>query len=218
MSPQQRVWRRRLRRPRAASDRLLDGLAIMTTDGYTAGAPLLKRAVTAFCDSEFQPTKSPSCCHSCARWRRRCGTTRAGCGCPTGWSRPLATWARSARFLSASYRRPCCRCSPATSPPRERLVAEAEAIARVIGRPVARYGSLAIAAWTGREAEVTQPIAASMDEMIDARRRSVAERRRVGERGPLQRSRPLSTRRPSPHSGRARSISSSVGRPGRLLS
>jgi DNA-binding CsgD family transcriptional regulator len=46
-------------------------------------------------------------------------------------------------------------------------VGEAEAIARVIGKPVARYGSLSIAAWNGCEAEVTRLISASMDEMID---------------------------------------------------
>jgi len=47
------------------------------------------------------------------------------------------------------------------------MAAEAEAIARVIGKPIGRYAFLAIAAWHGREAEVTHLIAASMDEMID---------------------------------------------------
>ena len=47
------------------------------------------------------------------------------------------------------------------------MASEGEEIARVIGKPLARYASLAIAAWHGREVAVTHTVAASMDEMID---------------------------------------------------
>ena len=38
--------------PPNAADLLLDGLALRFTDGYTAGAPVLKRALNAFCEND----------------------------------------------------------------------------------------------------------------------------------------------------------------------
>ena len=38
--------------PPRAPDLLLDGLAVLTTEGYAAGAPILKRALSAFRDEE----------------------------------------------------------------------------------------------------------------------------------------------------------------------
>jgi len=82
-----------------AADLLLDGLALMTTDGYAAGAALLKRAVSAFCECEMSTDEGSSVLPLVCSVARRCGTTIAGCGCPPGWSRWLARRARSA----------CCR-------------------------------------------------------------------------------------------------------------
>jgi hypothetical protein len=46
--PRPRVPRRRPRAPVRPQDLLLDGLAVVITEGYVAGAPLLKEAVSAF--------------------------------------------------------------------------------------------------------------------------------------------------------------------------
>ena len=40
-------------RPARAPDLLLDGLAVLITDGYPAGVPLLKRALSAFCGDDL---------------------------------------------------------------------------------------------------------------------------------------------------------------------
>ena len=50
-SPRPRGRCRRPRQPRAP-DLLLDGLAVLATEGYAAGAPILRRALTAFRDEE----------------------------------------------------------------------------------------------------------------------------------------------------------------------
>src|SRR5690349_3741119 len=41
--------------PPRAADLLLDGLALLITDGYPAGAPALRRAVAAFCRGDIAP-------------------------------------------------------------------------------------------------------------------------------------------------------------------
>ena len=150
-----------------AADVLLDGLAIMTTDGYAAGAPLLKRAVSAFCEGEMSTNEGsfvlPLACRVAPEvwddesWLRLSagliGVAREAGALST---LPLALMSAAAlRVLAGEL-------SVARS-----MAAEAEAIARAIGKPVGRHASLAIAAWHGREAEVTHLIAASIDDAID---------------------------------------------------
>ncbi len=150
-----------------AADLLLGGLAIITTDGYAAGAPLLKRAVSAFCACELSTDEGsfvlPLVCRAA----------------PAVWSDE--TWLRIstglvgvAREAGALSLLPVALTSAATLrvlagdiSAARLMAAEAEGIARVIGKPAGRYAALAIAAWRGREAEVTHLIGASMDEMID---------------------------------------------------
>jgi DNA-binding CsgD family transcriptional regulator len=149
-----------------AADLLLDGLAIMTTDGYAAGAALLKRAVDA-CESEMSTDEGsfvlPLVCSVAPEvWDDE------------SWLRLSAGLVGIAREAGALSVLPVALMSAATlrvlagelSIARA-MAAEAEAIARVIGKPVGRYAVLALAAWHGREAEVTHLIAATMDEMID---------------------------------------------------
>lgn len=146
---------------------LVEGLAIMTTDGYAAGAPLLKQAVSAFCECEMSTDETsfvlPLVCRVAPElwddesWLRL-STRLVGIAREAGALNvlPLAlTSAAMLRVLAGDF-------SVARS-----MASEAEAIARVVGRPIGRYASLSIAAWCGREAEVTQLIAASMDDMID---------------------------------------------------
>ncbi len=151
----------------SAADLLLDGLAIMTTDGYAAGAPLLKRAVTAFCDWEMSADERsfllPLVCKVAPEvWDDE------------SWLRLSTGLIETARETGALSVLPVALQSAATIQVLVGNIAtaratadEAEAIARVIGKPVGRYAPLAIAAWNGRETEVSHLIAASMDEMID---------------------------------------------------
>ena len=150
-----------------AADLLLDGLAIMTTEGYEAGAPFLKQAVSAFCDGEM-PTDDrsfllPLLCRAAPEVWDDASWLRLSTG--------LVQMAREAGALSVL---PVALRSAATLQVlvgnlagARLMAAEAESTARVIGKPIGPYASLAIAAWRGREAEVTHLIAESMDEMVD---------------------------------------------------
>lgn len=47
------------RGPRAIANLLLDGLAVLHTEDYAAGAPMLKQALSAFCDDALSNEESP---------------------------------------------------------------------------------------------------------------------------------------------------------------
>ncbi len=104
-------------RPARSPDLLLDGLALVITEGYPAGAPLLQRAVHAVC----RGGKSPRM-RSCARYGRPtmrpgcCGTTRAGTCCLPTRSGSPARPARSLPSPQLSTHARGCTCSPASSP------------------------------------------------------------------------------------------------------
>ena len=150
-----------------AADLLLDGLATMTTDGYAAGAPLLKQAVNALCECEMSPDEGsfvlPLVC-----------TVAPEVWGDESWLRLSNGLVGVARAAGALGVLPVALMSAATlrvlagelSLARS-MAEEAEAIARATRKPVGRYAVLATGAWHGREAEVTNLISASMDEMID---------------------------------------------------
>jgi hypothetical protein len=101
--------------PPRAADLLLDGLALLITDGYPAGAPALRRAVSAFCRGDVAPEDeirwSFVACHSAHDlW-----DDEAGMSSPRGISSSLATSAPSpccpSRWLSGS----ACTCTRASS-------------------------------------------------------------------------------------------------------
>jgi DNA-binding CsgD family transcriptional regulator len=137
------------------------------TDGHVAGAPILRSAVRALCDHEVAADALPSIlplvqkvvseAWDDASWltlsSRWIETARAAgelAVLPTG-----LLWGAALRVFTGDL-------GLARS-----MAQEAEAIAGTVGRPSRRYGSLAIAAWQGREAEVTDLIAAGMDDMVD---------------------------------------------------
>ena len=104
-------------RPARPADLLLDGLALVITEGYPAGAPLLQRAVRAVC----RGGKSPRM-RSYARYGRPtmrpgcCGTTGAGTCCLPTRSGSLVRPARSLLSPQPSTHARGCTCSPASSP------------------------------------------------------------------------------------------------------
>ena len=150
-----------------AADLLVEGLAIMTTEGHAAGAPLLKTAVSAFCECEMSTDETslvlPLVCSVAPElwddesWLRL-STRLVGIAREAGALDVLPVALMSAAALRVLAGDSLSACS---------MASEAEAIARVVGKPIGRYASLSIAAWCGREREVTHLIATSMDEMID---------------------------------------------------
>jgi DNA-binding CsgD family transcriptional regulator/tetratricopeptide (TPR) repeat protein len=149
--------------PGRAPDLLLDGLALLVTEGYAAGTPALKRALLAF--------------------RRQDISAEAG----LTWlwlaeRAAMAVWDDETWHILASRHIKLARDAGALSElplaVRSRillhahagelaegaaLIAEAQAVAGATGSQLAPYGATGVAAWRGREAEATELIQANMD-------------------------------------------------------
>ena len=147
-------------------DLLLDGLAVLTTEGYAAGAPMLNRALTAWRDGGVPAEEGfrwlPLACRmSCALWddeswaaltARLIGLARQA-GALTVL--PVALLSGVATQLLAG------EVAAAAS-----MAAEAQAVAQATDNPTGPYGPLLLAAWQGREADTAQLITATTAEMV----------------------------------------------------
>ena len=143
----------RPRNPARASDLLLDGLALMVAEGYAAGAPALKRAVSAFCDEQglgperlawhWLPLASHAAMILWDPMSRHILATRLLSAARDAGALGLLPIAINDTIASDIYRG---RLASAAS-----MVAEIEAVADATGRQLAPYGALMLAAWVGRE-------------------------------------------------------------------
>jgi DNA-binding CsgD family transcriptional regulator len=146
-----------------APDLLLDGLALLVTEGYAVGAPALKRALLAVQSQDISVEEG------------------------LGWlwlaeRAAMAVWDDEAWHILASRHVKLARDAGALSElplaVRTRillhshsgelaegaaLIAEAQVVADATGSQLAPYGATGIAAWRGREAEATALIQANMD-------------------------------------------------------
>jgi DNA-binding CsgD family transcriptional regulator/tetratricopeptide (TPR) repeat protein len=149
-----------------APDLLLDGLAVLITDGYAAGTPILKRALSAF--RSQAPSRDEgirwlwvACYAARFVWddetRHVLSTRFAQLARDTGalGVLPLALSARIAVHLNAG------ELDAAAA-----LVEEVEAVTEVTGSGLAPYGALALAAWQGREAEAAELIEGTVQEAM----------------------------------------------------
>ena len=149
--------------PGRAPDLLLDGLAVLATEGYSAGTPALRRAVLAFRSQD------------------------RSLGEGLGWlwlaeRAAMAVWDDETWHILASRHVTLARESGALSElplaVRSRillhahagelaegtaLIAEAQAVADTTGTQLAPYGATGIAAWRGCAAEATRLIQANLD-------------------------------------------------------
>jgi DNA-binding CsgD family transcriptional regulator len=146
------------RTPRPA-DLLLDGIAVLITEGYPAGAPMLVRALSAFRVGDVSPEDGLpwlwQAFHSAGlvwdfdSWQvlsdRRIKVARDA-GALTAL--PLAFNMRAMQHLFTG------EFTAATS-----LVAELESVSQAIGISVARYSALTLAVFRGQEAEAVELIA-----------------------------------------------------------
>ena len=148
-----------------APDLLLDGLAVLATEGYAAGVPVLGRALTAFRTEELSTEQGlrwlPLACRvshdvwddeSCYLLSARLVKLAREAGA-------LAVLPVALR-LGAGIQLLAGEFAAAAS-----VVAEAEAVARATGSPVGPYGRLMLAAWRGQDAETRQLIAATTTQM-----------------------------------------------------
>jgi DNA-binding CsgD family transcriptional regulator len=159
-------------RPARAADLLLDGLALLATDGYPAGAPVLKRAVSAFRGDEVSREEG-------LRWLWQACHAAALIWDYGNWdvlSARLVTLAREAGALAALPLAFEARTWPhvlaGEFAEAASLVGQVEAVTEATGSSGAPYVALMLAALRGRETEAAELIEAGMKE---------AERRREGE-------------------------------------
>ena len=148
-----------------APDLLLDGLALLATEGYAAGVPVLGRALTAFRSEELSTEQGlrwlPLACRvshdvwddeSCyllsARLVKLAREAGALAVLPVALRLGAAIQLLAGEFAAAAS-----------------VAAEAEAVGRATGRPVGPYGRLMLAAWRGQDAETRQLIAATTTQM-----------------------------------------------------
>jgi len=152
-------------RPPRPGDVLLDGLAVLVTEGYAAGVPLLKRALGLFCHEEISLEEGlgwlPLACRICADvWDDQ------------SWSVLSARLIELARDAGALRVLPAALASgvivqllagePAAA---ARLAQQAEAVTRATGHVPEPHGPLILAAWQGRDREADQLIAAATGEL-----------------------------------------------------
>ena len=149
--------------PARAPDLLLDGLALLVTEGYAAGTPALRRALLAFRGQDISAEEGLSWLWlaeraAMATWDDVTWHILAG---------RHVTLARDAGALSelplAVRSRILLHTHAGELEQGAALVAEAQAVADATGSQLAPYGATGIAAWRGREAEAAELIAANMD-------------------------------------------------------
>src|SRR5215469_11220211 len=139
--------------PARPSDLLVDGMALLVTEGYPAGAPVLKRALSAFRAAGVSPEEGLwQACHSAGlvwdydSWQvlsdRQIEVARDA-GALTAL--PSAFTMRAMPHLFAG------EFTAATS-----MVAQVESVSQAAGISIARYAALALAVFRGREAEAAE--------------------------------------------------------------
>ena len=151
--------------PRAC-DLLLDGLAVLTTQGYAAGSPLLRDALQAFRDEPMSEEEE-------LRWLwLACHIARA-LGDDAAWDELTDRQVRLARRVGALALLPVAlndrfsvdlfagRLAVAAS-----LIAEATAVVEATGSHLSLNGAIALANWPGNEAEAARLTEAGREDVL----------------------------------------------------
>ncbi|MCW3003565.1 MAG: ATP-dependent transcriptional regulator, MalT-like, LuxR family, partial [Conexibacter sp.] len=151
--------------PRRAADLLLDGLVLLTTEGYAAAAPTLKRALDAFRNEDISTEEE-------TRLFRVALQTAVLLWQDETWYVLSARMVEVTREAGALAMLPIALSSRATIHvlagelrAAASVIDEAEAVADATGSHLAPYGALALAAWRGREADVSALIHTRLEEL-----------------------------------------------------
>jgi DNA-binding CsgD family transcriptional regulator len=152
--------------PPSAPDLLLDGLALLNTEGYTGAAPTLKEALSAF-SSEQTSTEEA------LRWLGLACRTAVRLWDDEGWHLLSARYVSLARGVGALGVLPIalnqraglhvCEGEFAAA---AALLEEAGPITEATGSGLPLYTSLALAAYGGRERELSEQIEASTNAAV----------------------------------------------------
>jgi DNA-binding CsgD family transcriptional regulator len=146
--------------PAAPPDLLLDGLALLITEGYPAGAPVLKRAVSAFLDADV-PAEDKRYLWLASHAARLVWDYES-------WAALSARMIRAAREIGALIAlhiafgmRASQHLFAGEFADAASIVAEVDAVSEATGGGIAPYAALTLAAFRGRESEVGELIEAS---------------------------------------------------------
>jgi DNA-binding CsgD family transcriptional regulator len=149
--------------PARAPDLLLDGLALLVTEGYAAGTPALRRALLAFRDQDISAGEG-------LNWAWLAGRVAMAVWDDETWHILASRHVKLARDAGALSELPLAVRSrillhthAGELEQGAALIAEAQAVADATGSQLGPYGALGVAAWRGREAETTELIQATMD-------------------------------------------------------
>jgi DNA-binding CsgD family transcriptional regulator len=147
-------------------DLLLDSLIALFTDGYAAAAPLRQRAVRAFRSDDLTVEEG-------LRWPWLASSEAAKLWDDEGWlvlSGRHVDMARASGALSVLpltlHSRAAAHVLAGELDAAASLVAELDAVQQATGTTLAPYAALGLAAWRGREQEVGDLIAATLDEVV----------------------------------------------------
>jgi DNA-binding CsgD family transcriptional regulator/tetratricopeptide (TPR) repeat protein len=147
-------------------DRLLDGRAVLFTDGYTAAVPISRQALRAFCREDVSATDG-------LRWLWLATLTAADLWDDESWHVLSTRHVQIARQAGALSDLPLALASrvfvhlfAGELAAAASLVEEMKAVREATGSNFAPYGALALAALSGQGDEVDKLIAARMSEVV----------------------------------------------------
>jgi tetratricopeptide (TPR) repeat protein len=152
--------------PPGAADLLLDGLAQLITEGYPAGTPMLRRALSAFRSEHISKEEG-------LRWLWLASLAATNLWDHEAWDELSTRHVQLARDAGALTVLPIALISrmavhlwagellAAAS-----LVDEVEIVTDATGSHLAPYGALGLAAWRGQEAEASKLIETAMKEVV----------------------------------------------------
>jgi len=151
--------------PARAPDLLLDGLALLVTEGYAAGTPALRRALLAFRSQDISAEEGLS-------WLWLAGLAAMAVWDDETWHILASRHVKLARDAGALSELPLAirwrillHTHAGELEQGAALIAEAQAVADATGSQLGPHGALGVAAWRGREAEATELILATMDDV-----------------------------------------------------
>jgi DNA-binding CsgD family transcriptional regulator len=151
--------------PARAPDLLLDGLALLVTNGRATATPVLKLAVSAFRNDELST-------HERLRWLWLAGRVAQDLWDDESWEVLCTDHVRLARQTGALTVLPIALRSRIFQQglwgevdEAAALTGEAESVSAAIGTQLSAYGTVALAALQGREAESAELTKATLDDV-----------------------------------------------------
>jgi DNA-binding CsgD family transcriptional regulator len=149
--------------PARAPDLLLDGLALLVTEGCAAGTPALRPALLAFRSQDISAEEGLS-------WLWLAERAAMAVWDDETWHILASRHVKLAREAGALSELPLAvrsrillHAHAGELAEGAALIAEAQAVSGATGSQLGPYGALGVAAWRGREAETTELIQATMD-------------------------------------------------------